>query len=101
MVRKRFPAVPAVAMILKIAAVVFLILGSVLLVWQVHEATKNPMSGLKWTWDIIVNIATGWFEKTLFPSAFAWAAAEIILGIRDIEYNSRRSLVGGAEPAGA
>lgn len=100
MVKKRFPVVPTVAVILKIAAVLFLILSTIALVYQVQQALKQPMSGIKLTWDIYVKIISGWFEQALFPAGFAWVAAEIILGIRDIEYNTRYALVSALQAAG-
>ncbi len=94
MVKKRFPVVPAVALILKIAAIVFLLVGTFMLVREIIDASKGQMSGFKWTLDIVLTIISKWCEQTLFPAAFAWVAAELILGVREIEFNSRRALLG-------
>lgn len=96
MVRKRFPAVPTVAVILKIAAVIFLIVGTIMLAREIMTAAKSQMSGFKWTTDILLNVISVWFEKSLFPAGFAWVAAELMLGVRDMEYNTRRALLGNA-----
>ena len=101
MITKRFPVVPVLALILKIAAILFLLISTFVLAREIIEATKSPMSGFKWTLDIVLNIVTKWFEQTLFPSTTAWVAAELMLGVRDIEYNSRRALLGNAQSAEA
>jgi len=99
MVKKRFPIVPAFALFLKIAAILFLLISTFVLARQIMEATKSPMSGFKWSFDIILNVVSKWFEQTLFPATTAWVAAEVILGVREIEYNTRRFLLGSiAQP---
>ncbi len=98
MVKKRLPAVPTIALILKIAAILFLVFSTIILIREIGDAMKT---GIKWSPDIVLNVISKWFEQSLFPSAFAWVAAELMLGVRDIEYNGRRMLLATGQPAGA
>ena len=69
MVKKRFPVVTTVSVILKIAAVLFLIVGSTDLVQ--HFVQEAKLSNLKFSADMFFSIFFNWFAEILFPAGFA------------------------------
>ncbi|HOS44324.1 MAG TPA: hypothetical protein PK794_11570, partial [Armatimonadota bacterium] len=88
---RRYPIAPIVAWILRVLAILLLASFVYTFTAQLVEITKN--------WALIrtqpgfanqfVAFITDLVVKGLVPAIVLWAAGDILLAIRDIEYNTR------------
>jgi len=96
---RRYPIAPIVAWILRILAILLLATFVYTFTAQLVEITKNwaLISAQQGFASQFVSFIVDLVMKGLVPAVVLWAAGDILLAVRDIEYNTR---VNGAAPLG-